>query len=181
MDHINYRLANRIVVYSSNIIEEWDLSKYRNKVSVAHEHYLDFKAVNLKKHLKDRTNLIGYIGRLSEEKGVFNFIQAIPGILDLRNDTQFVIGGDGQLRGNIITFLKNNSLSDKVEICGWISHENIADYFNNLKLLILPSFTEGLPNAHAGSDGLRDASAGDQSGSNPGYYKGRRNRFPDGK
>lgn len=29
---------------------------------------------------------------------------------------------------------------------GWISHDNLADYLNDTKLLVLPSYTEGLPN-----------------------------------
>ena len=29
---------------------------------------------------------------------------------------------------------------------GWISHEDLPDYLNRLRLLIIPSYSEGLPN-----------------------------------
>jgi glycosyltransferase involved in cell wall biosynthesis len=33
-----------------------------------------------------------------------------------------------------------------MELTGWIPHDELPDYLNELKLLILPSYTEGLPN-----------------------------------
>jgi glycosyltransferase involved in cell wall biosynthesis len=33
-----------------------------------------------------------------------------------------------------------------VELNGWISRDRLADYLNKMKLLVLPSYTEGLPN-----------------------------------
>ena len=33
-----------------------------------------------------------------------------------------------------------------MQIVDWISHSNLPEYYNKLKLLVLPSYTEGLPN-----------------------------------
>jgi len=57
-----------------------------------------------------RDNIVGYIGRLSEEKGVLNFVRAIPEILKERNDMEFLIGGDGQLRGEIEKYISGKKL-----------------------------------------------------------------------
>ena len=38
------------------------------------------------------------------------------------------------------------NLNNKVELTRWIPHDELPDYLNELKLLILPSYTEGLPN-----------------------------------
>jgi len=146
LSKINVVLSNRIVVYSPNLIQQWNLEKYRNKISIAHEHFLDFNKFEIKKKLKERNNLVGYIGRLSEEKGVLNFVRAIPEILKERNDMEFLIGGDGQLRGEIEKYISGKNLNDKVKLAGWIPHEKLPDYLNELKLVVLPSFTEGLPN-----------------------------------
>lgn len=32
-----------------------------------------------------------------------------------------------------------------MKLLGWISHDNLPQYLNELKLIVLPSFTEGLP------------------------------------
>ena len=38
------------------------------------------------------------------------------------------------------------NLNNKVELTGWIPHDELPDYLNELKLVVLPSCTEGLPN-----------------------------------
>lgn len=143
---INLSLSHCIVLYSPNFIKEWNFEKYRNKILIAHEHFLDFNKFEIKKKLRERNNLVGYIGRLSEEKGVLNFVKAIPEVLKERDDIEFLIGGDGQLRDEIEKYINEKNLNDKIKLAGWIPHGNLPDYLNELKLVVLPSFTEGLPN-----------------------------------
>ena len=146
LEFVNYHFSNQIVVYSEGLIEEYSLETYKNKIYIAHEHFLDFSKFKIKKKLSERNNLVGYIGRLSEEKGVLNFVKAIPEILKKRDDLEFLIGGDGQLRDEIEKYVSENNLNDKVKLVGWILHDELPDYLNELKLVVLPSFTEGLPN-----------------------------------
>ena len=143
---INYSLSDGIILYSSNLIKEWNLEKYRNKISIAHRHFLDFDKFKIKKGFKKRDNLVGYIGRLSEEKGTLNFVKAIPEISKEKDDLEFLIGGDGQLCDKIKKYLDENNLNDKVNLVGWIPHDELPDYLNELNLVVLPSYTEGLPN-----------------------------------
>jgi glycosyltransferase involved in cell wall biosynthesis len=143
---INCTLSNRIIIYSENIIKGWNLEKHKNKILIAHEHFLDFDNFKLKKKFNERENLVGYIGRLSEEKGTLNFVKSIPLILKERDDLEFLIGGDGQLKDKIEAYLDENDLTDKVKLAGWIPHDVLPDYLNKLKLVVLPSYTEGLPN-----------------------------------
>ena len=96
--------------------------------------------------MDERENLIGCIGRLSEEKGTLNFVEAIPQIIKERSDVEFLIGGDGQLRNGIENYLNENNLTDRVQLTGWVPHDKLPDYLNELKLVVLPSYTEGLPN-----------------------------------
>ncbi|MCK4527244.1 glycosyltransferase family 4 protein, partial [candidate division WOR-3 bacterium] len=145
LEKITYTLSNRIILHSPNLIKEWDLEKYRNKICIAHEHFLDFDKFKIKKKFNERDNLIGYIGRLSEEKGVFNFVKAIPEILKEGGEVKFLVGGDGQLRDKIEEYLDVASLNDKVKLTGWIPDEEFSTYLNELKLFVLPSYTEGLP------------------------------------
>jgi glycosyltransferase involved in cell wall biosynthesis len=141
LSKINCTLSEKIIVYSKNLIKEWDLEKYRNKIYIAHEHFLDFDKFKMKKKFGERDNLVGYIGRLSEEKGTLNFVKAIPEISKEKD-----IGGDGQLREEIEKYFDDETLYDKVNLAGWIPHDKLPDYLNELKLIVLPSYTEGLPN-----------------------------------
>lgn len=146
VEPVNHFLANKIIIYSERIISERDLENYKNKILIAHEHFLDFDKFKIKKKHNERDTFVGYIGRLSEEKGTLNFVKAIPEILRARGNLEFLIGGDGQLKDKIEGYLDENDLTDKVKLVGWIPHGELPDYLNELKLVVLPSYTEGLPN-----------------------------------
>lgn len=146
LQNINYRLSDKIIMYSERLIKEHSLQRYRNKISIAHEHSLDFDRFKIKKTFSERENLVGYIGALSKAKGIPNLSKAIPKVLEKKDDTEFIIGGDGELRAEIEGYLEKESLIGKVKLLGWIPHDELPKYLNELKLLILPSYTEGLPN-----------------------------------
>jgi len=57
-----------------------------------------------------------------------------------------LIGGDGPLRSGIENYLAEQNLTDRVTMTGWIPHDDLPDHLNRLRLLIIPSYSEGLPN-----------------------------------
>jgi glycosyltransferase involved in cell wall biosynthesis len=65
--------------------------------------------------------------------------------LKKQSDISLLIGGDGQLRSDVENYLREKNL-DNVNLVGWIPHEKLPNYLNQLKLIVLPSYTEGLPN-----------------------------------
>lgn len=145
LEYVNRSLSNCIILHSPNLINEWSLERYKTKIYIAHEYFLDFEKFKIKKKFNDRKNLVGYAGRLSEEKGVLNFIQAIKGIIKERDNVEFLIIGDGQLKDHIKKYLDENDLNSMVKLVGWISHDDLPSYLNELKLLVIPSYTESGP------------------------------------
>ena len=89
-------LLDNIIVYTPTLIYDYHLEPYRHKILIAHEHFLDFNAFTVTTPLPDRPPFIGYIGRLSGEKGVQHFAKAIPPILSDRENLRVLIGGDGR-------------------------------------------------------------------------------------
>ena len=57
-----------------------------------------------------------------------------------------MIGGSGPLFDEVKTYLKDAGISEFVDLLGWIHHDELPKYLCSLRLLIIPSFTEGLPN-----------------------------------
>jgi glycosyltransferase involved in cell wall biosynthesis len=143
---LSYNFADTIILYSPNLIKEWKLQNYSDKISIAHEQYVNINIFSDTTFLNNRPLLIGYIGRLSEEKGVQNFIRALPQLLSDRKDLLVFIGGDGPLKKAIEIDLMNEGVTARVDLPGWISQEDLPKYLNKLRLLVLPSYTEGLPN-----------------------------------
>ena len=140
---LNMHLSDYIIVYSSRIRDEHNFDKYKSKTIIASEHFLDLNIFRVMKPFNERNRkIIGYIGRLEEEKGIFNLIKAME-FLD--KDILLFIYGDGTLRPIIENYLLKNNLKN-VQLFGWISHSELPKKLNDLRLLILPSFTEGLPN-----------------------------------
>jgi glycosyltransferase involved in cell wall biosynthesis len=145
-DRINFFLSKKIVLYSERIIKEWNLERYQKKIIIGYEHYINFENFSITKPFSQRDNIIGYIGRLSEEKGILNFVSALPGILQENINLKVYIIGDGSLNDQIRTKLLQSDMLKNVILTGWIRHNELSHYLNEFRLLILPSNTEGLAN-----------------------------------
>lgn len=143
-EQISFKLADNIILYSPNLVKYWELEKYNEKIIIAHRHFLDFEKFKITKKFNQRDNMVGFIGRLSEEKGIKNFLEAIK-ITKTENNLKFLIGGEGNYKDEMKKFLDENKLKN-VYYVGWISHDDLPKYLNDLKLLVIPSYTEGLPN-----------------------------------
>lgn len=146
LNQLSFFLLDRIIVYDELLIERDNLYKYRSKIDVAPRHFLDFNKFTIVNPFVDRKKLIGYIGRFNSEKGVLNFVMAIPEILSKADDMQFVLIGEGLEIRAIEEYIKKHGLENKIKLMGWIDHEEIPRYLNELRLLVLPSYTEHLPN-----------------------------------
>lgn len=145
LSKINCTLSDKIILYAPILIKEWNLEKYSHKVLIAHEHFLDFNIFFNKKAYFDRNNQVTYVGRFSSEKGVMSFVQSIP-LFPKDNDLTFTLIGDGELKEEIVNYLMKYNLTNKVKVLSWLKHEELPDYLNNSKLVVIPSHTEGLPN-----------------------------------
>jgi len=141
LERLNYKLSDKIIVFRSDITVKV-LEKYRNKLLLSGSRfYVDVTSFKVGQDPGKRKNIIGYIGRFERIKGVMNFIKAIP--LASREPTaSFLIGGDGSLRDEIEKQVKDANLGDKVTLTGWIPYDELSQYLNKIKLLVIPSYGE---------------------------------------
>lgn len=148
LEKITFMLATKIVVESKSVMNFLGLTRYKQKIAICFgAGSVNTGIFKVKKNVMERRNLIGYVGRLSPEKGVINLLAAIPKILDACGENvEFMLVGDGPLSDEIEDWIRRNCLYNKVKLEGWMPHNTIPDYLNEFKLLILPSYTEGLPN-----------------------------------
>lgn len=146
LERVSYFFSDRLIVYGPSTIDQAKLHRYRGKIIVAHRHFLDFDRYRFKNNIERRDNVVGYVGRLNARKGILNFVEAIPGVLRVRDDVTFLIVGEGHLENEIRASLDRYNLQGKVKLVGWIPHQDLPDYLVSLKLLVIPSYNEGLPN-----------------------------------
>ncbi len=147
IEDISFYLADCIAVDSENSVDFLGLRKFINKVSIVRFlAYIDTDYLVIKNKIEEKGDLVGYIGNLARNKGVWEFVEAIPLLLEENSNIDYLIGGDGPLLAAIRDKIEKDSLQHKVRLTGWISHDNeLCDYLNQLKLLVLPSYSEGLP------------------------------------
>jgi len=77
--------------------------------------------------------VVGYVGRLVEEKGVRVLIEAVRGL----PGTHLLIVGSGPLRQEIESAAREGG----IRLVDAVPHEQIARYLNTLDALVLPSLT----------------------------------------
>lgn len=137
-------VASDLILYSERFIEKYDLGQFRDKIKIESEHHLDFTSFKSERPLNTRPRKVGYIGRLSEEKGILNFLEGIKKIQ--RTDIDFVIYGDGALREDVESIVQELDAPIRISVNGWATREDLPSILNDLRLLVIPSYTEGLPN-----------------------------------
>ena len=88
--------------------------------------------------------IIGAAGRLSPEKGFADFVEG--GRLGHRADPslRFILFGDGQLRPDLERRIAAHGLQQQFVLAGF--RTDLDEFLPHLDLLVLPSYTEGLPN-----------------------------------
>lgn len=69
--------------------------------------------------------IVLYVGRLAPDKSVNLVVEAMPFVLKERSDAQFVVVGDGVLRGDLERRVKELSLSEHVFFLGYQSSDVI--------------------------------------------------------
>ncbi len=142
IEEVNYNLADVILTECEYAIRENDFEKY-NKTHVANL-FVDHK-FKFETPLTSRQYDVGYIGSFSEVKGVMNFVESIPFILETKPNLKIFIAGNGVQKEEVENRIKYMN-HPNIKLEGWISHERLPRCLNNLKLLVLPSIKEGLPN-----------------------------------
>lgn len=141
-----YFLTDYIIVYSKNMIKENNLQRFNNKIIIMDRHFVKIENFFPKTTLESRGNIIGFVGRLSYEKGIMELVNSVKQLKKTIPDIKLIIIGDGILLQNIIETIDNLRLEENIQTLGWLEHNSLVDYYNKFKLLIIPSSTEGLPN-----------------------------------
>jgi len=150
LETITRKLTYKLVVYSPSLVPQFNLEKHKNKIIVAHRHFIDFNVFKLKNSLGERNNQVGYAGRFSAEKGILNLIEAVALLASeenkiAKNKTKYFIIGDGELKEEVKRLINQNNLNAKIQLSGWVLHEELPKHLNEMKLLVIPSYTESGP------------------------------------
>lgn len=85
------------------------------------------------------------VARLSPQKGHLLLLEAIAPLAAAGLPFKLILVGDGELRPQIEALIAQHHLQQRVELTGWASGATVRQHMLNSRLLVLPSFAEGLP------------------------------------
>lgn len=143
LERIGFRLAHAVVTYTPGVARQLDLDASSPSVLPLGARFVATDVFEVKKPHDERDSLVGFLGRLDEEKGIRE-LAAVARMLP--DDVRFRFVGDGDLRGWLERELASEIEAGDVEVPGWVEHADVPAHLNDLKLLVLPSQpTEGLP------------------------------------
>jgi len=104
--------------------------------------------VNLLKFIPKKTQKIYdfcFVGRLTMEKGIVDFIEAASFAQKENNDLKFVVIGEMPLEDLRLCHYLESQFAAKTFINFVGFKTNLSDYYNKSKILCLPSKREGMP------------------------------------
>lgn len=86
---------------------------------------------------------IVFAGRFVPQKDPLQIVHSLAEVKDLA--WQAVLIGDGPLRGEVERQIREQGLDDRFTLTGWLTPEQVADWFSKSDILFMPSRAEGLP------------------------------------
>jgi glycosyltransferase involved in cell wall biosynthesis len=145
-DPILFALLDGVSPESRGLITELSLEKYGQKVLPEGARFIDDELYKKKRTLAERANVVGFVGRMTKEKGILDFVRAIPLAADQVSDLKFSIVGAGPLSDWVNEQCKRLRTERGVDITltNWVE-TGLADYYNELKLLVLPTSLDAFP------------------------------------
>lgn len=120
-----------------------DINLNSSKVYPHGARYVDIDMFRPETSYNRRERVVGFIGRLDEEKGIRRLATVAK---QLPDDVTFRFVGDGPLYEWLQTELAAEIAAGNVELAGWVNHNAVPTELNRMRLLVMPSHpTEGLP------------------------------------
>ncbi|WP_067051538.1 glycosyltransferase family 4 protein [Methanofollis ethanolicus] len=144
VEAVTYGISDAIIPESEAFIGLYDLGHYEKKTWPG-SLYVDTARFAVQKGISEREYDLGFVGRFSREKGIVEFVSALGTALH-GEECRVALIGDGDLRGEVEAILARDHIQASVDVIGWIDNADLPQYLNTIKVLVVPSYREGLPN-----------------------------------
>ncbi len=86
-----------------------------------------------------------YAGMLIYLKGVHILIRSLGLVVKRHKEIKLLIAGEGEYKGELQRLIRDYRLEDNVIFLGHLKQAGLKEYIERCGMLILPSFSEGLP------------------------------------
>ncbi len=84
-----------------------------------------------------------FAGRFVSQKNPLQIVRTLAKLSDL--DWECVMVGDGALRPEVEIEIARKGIEDRFTFTGWVTPDDVVDWFAKSDILFMPSLSEGLP------------------------------------
>lgn len=147
-DGVLFRLLDGISPESKSLISALNLGKFSKKLTAMGARFIDVAKFKPLAPVAERGMSVGFIGRLSPEKGIVELIEAMRIVLSDERSIRFVVAGSGPLSKWVENQMSRLSSEHpgQVEFMGYVDEDKLPGLYNEMRLFVLPSkHSEGLP------------------------------------
>lgn len=154
------RLVYRLLRYPKIFVSLNSQDKYHQNFPRSYEqHFVVYNGLDLslysaadekqkaaaKQRLFGRSDIqtLGFIGRITVEKGVDTLVQAFLILAQQFGDLRLIMVGDGTVPHSIQQQVTKNGLTDRIVLTGWT--DDIMPVMDAFDIFALPTLREGLP------------------------------------
>lgn len=154
LDFFSLRFVDKIIAVSDSIksclikggLKESRIDVIHNAVKTDMD-YVAFnrsrQQIRISAGIKEKEFVIGYIGRLSEEKGLEYLVKAVSMMKGSDIPIRVLLIGDGPHKTYLENLVKREDVQSIVTFNGF--QTDVENWLATLDIFILPSLTEGLP------------------------------------
>jgi glycosyltransferase involved in cell wall biosynthesis len=146
LESLAVRHADRVIVMSEAMRRAYaDAGVDSTRLRVVHNAALDGSNDSMARYADGTQQTLGVVARLSSEKGVDVALRALKLIVAEHQSVRLHIAGDGPDRASLVGLATELGIANHIV---WHGHvDNIKSIYQQLTLLMIPSRSEGLPNA----------------------------------
>ena len=126
-----HNIKNTVLIYNAIDTDEWRPLRHNS---------------SLFERKQPQAFVIGFIGRLSKEKGPLDFVRAANNILQHDAAFEFVVAGEGTEMTAMINLTKRMGIANKFHFLGHVPNREMPALYENVDALLSTSHTEGFPN-----------------------------------
>lgn len=95
-------------------------------------------------HVASKPNMVLFLGRLEDRKGIYDLLDAVAGVRAAVPDVRLVCAGDGD-RAGVARYAEQLGIADAVKFTGRVGPSGKRALLEHAAVFALPSYEEGLP------------------------------------
>lgn len=142
---ISGKLSAGLIFLSENLLKNF-YAVFPGVRMVVVPNPVDIELYNSKNRPPMKGNCrILFMGWIIKEKGVYDIVDVIPEVVTHFPQAEFLFAGSKEVV-QLKKMIEDRHLSQHAKVLGWIDGKQKLDLLLTSRLLLLPSYTEGIPN-----------------------------------